>query len=154
MRQARLFRQFLLHRQHVGGSTITQQVVKNLYLSPQKTLGRKIKEALLALLLEQKLGKKRILEIYLNIAEWGPGIFGVAAAAKYYFNSLPAALSAVQAAQLAALLPAPLMYTPGMPYLQDKIWYTVCRLEKGHLPVGLPQELKREFRGQHYYPLP
>lgn len=154
MLQARLLRQFLLHRQSAGGSTITQQVVKNLYLSPEKTVRRKLKEALLAIRLERKLNKKRILEIYLNIAEWGPGIFGIAEAAKFYFNCRPAALTALQAAQLAVLLPAPLRYTFSMPYLQDKIWHTTCRLEQGRLPVGMPQEVKREFRDQHYHPLP
>ncbi len=95
-----------------GGSTITQQVVKNLYLSPKKTLWRKLKEAVLALELERVLSKRRILELYLNIAEWGPGVFGAEAAARTYFGTSAADLTLDQAVALVAILPSPLRHSP------------------------------------------
>lgn len=95
-----------------GGSTITQQVVKNLYLSPRKSMPRKLKEAVTALRLERVLEKRRIFEIYLNIAEWGPGIFGAEAAARRYFKKSAAELDAAEAAALAAVLPSPLRHSP------------------------------------------
>jgi monofunctional biosynthetic peptidoglycan transglycosylase len=99
-------------RLDVGGSTISQQLVKNLYLSPRKSITRKIKEALLTWRLERALDKERILEIYLNVVEWGEGIFGAEAAARRYFGISVANLSRQQAATLAAMLPAPLDRTP------------------------------------------
>ncbi len=91
-----------------GGSTITQQVVKNLFLTREKTLARKLQEAYIAWKLEHYVSKNRILEIYLNIIEWGPGVYGAAAAAKYYFRKRPRNLSLPQAAFLAALISSPL----------------------------------------------
>lgn len=93
-----------------GGSTITQQVVKNLFLSREKTLARKLQESFLAWKLENALSKRRILEIYLNIIEWGPGIFGAKAAASYFFDKHPADLTLNEAVFLAAILPNPAMY--------------------------------------------
>ena len=90
-----------------GGSTITQQVVKNLFLTREKTLSRKLQEAYLAWKLEQSVSKNRILEIYLNIIEWGPGVYGATAAAQYYFGSKPGQLSLPQATFLAALISSP-----------------------------------------------
>jgi monofunctional biosynthetic peptidoglycan transglycosylase len=90
-----------------GASTITQQVAKNLYLWPGRSFVRKGLEAWFTLLLETCLGKKRILEIYLNIAEFGPGIYGVAAASRYYFGEPPSRLYDSEAALLAAVLPNP-----------------------------------------------
>lgn len=90
-----------------GGSTITMQLVKNLYLSNKKNPLRKINEILLALDMENKVSKVRILEVYLNIAEWGRGIYGVEAASKHYFGISAKSLSPGQAAYLAALLPNP-----------------------------------------------
>ena len=90
-----------------GASTITQQLAKNLYLSGARTPTRKYKEFLIALKLERELSKERILELYLNFAEWGPGVFGCEAAAKHYFKGSCAKLSAGQAAFLAAILPNP-----------------------------------------------
>jgi monofunctional biosynthetic peptidoglycan transglycosylase len=95
-----------------GASTISQQVVKNLYLSPTKNPLRKIKEAILTYRMEQVVSKKRILEIYLNTAEFGDGIFGVGYAAKYYFHKPASALTVTEAAKLAAILPNPLKYHP------------------------------------------
>ena len=91
----------------VGGSTITQQLAKNLLLSGERTLLRKGQELLLTLLLERLLNKQRILEIYLNNVEWGEGIFGAEAAARHYYRKPAARLSAVEAARLAVMLPRP-----------------------------------------------
>ena len=90
-----------------GASTITQQVAKNLWLGGERTLGRKLEEAVLAWRLEQVLDKRRILELYLNLVELGPGVYGIQDASEKYFGKLPDELSADEAAQLAALLPAP-----------------------------------------------
>lgn len=90
-----------------GGSTITQQVAKNLYLSPAKNPLRKVKELLIALKLERDLGKHRILEIYLNVVEWGDGIYGAEAAAQHYFGRAAGRVSPEQAAFLASILPNP-----------------------------------------------
>jgi monofunctional biosynthetic peptidoglycan transglycosylase len=95
-----------------GGSTITQQLSKNLYLSPTKNPIRKIKEAIITWRIEKSLSKKRIIEIYLNIAEWGDGIFGIEAAAQHYFKKSAKNLTALQAAKLAAVLPNPIIYNP------------------------------------------
>jgi monofunctional glycosyltransferase len=91
----------------VGGSTITQQLAKNLFLSGERTLLRKGQELLLTLLLERLLDKQRILEIYLNSVEWGEGIFGAEAAAQHYYRKPAARLSAYEAARLAVMLPRP-----------------------------------------------
>ncbi len=94
-----------------GASTITQQVVRNVFLSKEKTLWRKAKELVLAVRLDRKVSKNRILEIYLNIAEWGPGIFGIGEASRYYFDKHPADLTAREGAFLAMLLPSPRRYS-------------------------------------------
>ena len=91
----------------VGGSTITQQLAKNLFLSGERTLLRKGQELLLTLLLERLLNKQRILEIYLNSVEWGEGIFGAEAAAQHYYRKPAARLTAYEAARLAVMLPRP-----------------------------------------------
>ena len=91
----------------VGGSTITQQLAKNLFLSGERTLLRKGQELLLTLLLEALLDKQRILEIYLNSVEWGEGIFGAEAAAQHYYRKPAARLSAYESARLAVMLPRP-----------------------------------------------
>lgn len=109
-------------RLKAGGSTISQQLAKNLYLTPAKNPVRKLKEAILTWRLERNLSKRRIIEIYLNVAEWGDGIFGVEAAARHYFGKGAGALSAREAAALAVVLPAPLRYHPvgGGPYVQSR----------------------------------
>lgn len=94
-----------------GASTITQQVVKNVYLSQRKSITRKIRELWMAKKIEQTLGKKRILEIYLNIAEMGEGIFGIGQASQFYFKKLPSQLNAKEGAFLAMLLPSPKKYS-------------------------------------------
>jgi monofunctional biosynthetic peptidoglycan transglycosylase len=93
-----------------GGSTISQQLAKNLFLSGEKSLLRKGQEAVITWMLEILLDKERILEIYLNVAEWGNGVFGAEAAARHYYNVSAAGLNADQAARLAAMLPRPLYY--------------------------------------------
>ena len=95
-----------------GGSTITQQLAKNLYLSSGKTLLRKANEALIADALERHLTKKRILELYLNVVEWGQGVYGAEAAARRHFGKHAADLSPEEAALLAAMLPSPRAYDP------------------------------------------
>jgi monofunctional biosynthetic peptidoglycan transglycosylase len=90
-----------------GGSTITQQLVKNLFLTTHRVVGRKVLEFPLALLAELMLDKDRILELYLNVVEWAPGVFGAEAAAQYHYRIPASALSRNQAARLAVCLPAP-----------------------------------------------
>ncbi len=95
-----------------GASTITQQLAKNLYLSTSKDPIRKLKEWIITALLEHYLVKSRILEIYLNVIEWGPGVFGIDAAARKYFGRSASALSYDQALRLAAVIPSPLKHRP------------------------------------------
>ena len=95
-----------------GGSTISQQLSKNLYLSPSKNPVRKVKEAIITWRIEKTLSKRRILEIYLNVAEWGDGIFGIEAAARHYYGKSARNLSGNEAAHLAAVLPNPIRYNP------------------------------------------
>jgi monofunctional biosynthetic peptidoglycan transglycosylase len=96
----------------LGASTITQQLAKNLYLSPSKNPVRKFKEAILTWRIEKTLSKRRILEIYLNSIEWGDAIFGIEAASHHYYQASAATLTARQAATLAAVLPNPIRYNP------------------------------------------
>jgi membrane peptidoglycan carboxypeptidase len=93
-----------------GASTLTQQLAKNLFLSRERSLGRKLQELALTLLLESALGKNRILEIYLNIIEWGPGIYGLRPAARHYFGKEPRDLSVKEMVFLVALIPGPVKY--------------------------------------------
>ncbi len=95
-----------------GGSTISQQLSKNLYLNPSKNPIRKLKEAIITYRIEHTLSKKRIIEIYLNVAEWGDGIFGIEAAARHYFHKSAKNLTAMEAARLASVLPNPIIYNP------------------------------------------
>ncbi|MBX7231419.1 MAG: monofunctional biosynthetic peptidoglycan transglycosylase [Bdellovibrionales bacterium] len=93
-----------------GASTITQQLAKNVFLSKEKSLWRKVKEALITYQIEKKFSKKEILERYLNVVEWGPGIFGIKDSARYYFNKQPSQLNFLESAFLAFLLPNPKDY--------------------------------------------
>lgn len=95
-----------------GASTISQQLAKNLYLSPSKNPLRKMKEAILTWRIEQTLSKRRILELYVNVAEWGDGIFGIDQAARHYYGVRASQLTASQSARLAAALPNPVLYKP------------------------------------------
>lgn len=120
----------------VGGSTITQQLAKNLLLSGERTLLRKGQEFVLTLLLELLLPKQRILEIYLNSVEWGEGVFGAEAAAQHYYRKPAARLSAWEAARLAVMLPAPKRYEklPGSGYLAGRAGTIVARMRDAALP--------------------
>jgi monofunctional biosynthetic peptidoglycan transglycosylase len=95
-----------------GGSTVTQQLAKNLYFSPEKSFLRKIGEALITWRMEKVLSKRRILELYLNVVEWGDGIFGVEAAARHYFKKPSSELAPEEATRLASVLPNPKKYNP------------------------------------------
>jgi monofunctional biosynthetic peptidoglycan transglycosylase len=119
-----------------GGSTITQQLAKNLLLSGERTLLRKGQELVLTMLLEQLLGKRRILEIYLNSVEWGEGVFGAEAASQYYFKKPAARLSANEAARLAVMLPNPKLYErrPGSAYLMGRTATVVARMPAVDIP--------------------
>lgn len=107
-----LMRNWETGKLHRGGSTITQQLTKNLYLSPSKTPWRKAHEALITRALEHHLTKKRILELYLNVVEWGKGIYGAEAAARHHFGKAAEDLTSGEAALLAAILPAPRRHDP------------------------------------------
>jgi monofunctional biosynthetic peptidoglycan transglycosylase len=96
-------------------STITQQLAKNLWLSPSYNPLRRVKEAILTWQLERTLPKRRILELYLNVVELGPGLYGVGAASRRYFGKATADLDEIEAAQLAAVLPRPGAWYPGAP---------------------------------------
>ncbi len=114
----------------VGGSTITQQLAKNLLLSGERNLLRKGQELMLALTLEALLSKERILEIYLNSVEWGTGIFGAEAAAQRYFKKPAGKLSAAEAARLAVMLPSPKFFETrqGSAYLSRRTATIVARM--------------------------
>jgi monofunctional biosynthetic peptidoglycan transglycosylase len=101
-----------LGKMKYGGSTISQQLAKNLYLSPSKNPLRKAKEVILTWRIENNLSKRRILELYLNVAEWGDGIFGVEAASRHYYGKSAADLTPMEAARLAVVLPSPLKLNP------------------------------------------
>ena len=104
-----------------GGSTITQQLAKNLFLSPSRNPVRKLREFILSWRLEKTLSKKRILELYLNVVEWGNGIFGAEAASRHYYGKPASELSPQEAARLAVVLPSPRRYNPrsGTKYIED-----------------------------------
>jgi monofunctional glycosyltransferase len=114
----------------VGGSTITQQLAKNLFLSSERALARKAQEFVIALLLESMLSKQRILEIYLNEVEWGEGLFGAEAAARHYFHVPAGQLSAHASARLAVMLPAPKRFEkrPGSAYVAGRAATIVARM--------------------------
>lgn len=97
-----------------GASTISQQVARNLFLSPEKSVARKLQEILIARWLERQLGKERVLEIYLNVVEWGEGIFGAEAASRAYFDKPASELTPQEAVELAAALPSPYDRNPSV----------------------------------------
>jgi len=119
-----------------GGSTITQQLAKNLFLSQSRSWLRKGQEAVITLMLEALLDKRRIFELYLNVIEWGNGIFGAEAAAQHYFGVSAARLSAEQGARLAAMAPNPRFYQhhQGAPGLNRKIRIILARMPGAELP--------------------
>jgi len=119
-----------------GGSTISQQLAKNLFLSPDRTPWRKGQEAIITVMIEQVLGKRRILEIYLNVIEWGDGVFGAEAAARHYFSTSALGLSAGQSARLAAMVPNPRYYdrNRSTPWLERKTRIILARMPQAELP--------------------
>jgi monofunctional biosynthetic peptidoglycan transglycosylase len=120
----------------VGGSTITQQLAKNLFLSGERNLFRKGQEFVLTMSLEALLSKKRILEIYLNSVEWGEGVFGAEAAAQHYFRKPASRLSAYEAARLVVMLPRPKYFekTPNSAYLSGRAVVIAGRIPDARLP--------------------
>jgi monofunctional glycosyltransferase len=120
----------------VGGSTITQQLAKNLLLSGERTLLRKGQEMVLTFELERMLSKERILELYLNSVEWGEGVFGAEAAARHYYRKSAAQLTPYEAARLAVMLPRPKYFekVPNSGYLANRASTIVARMRDAELP--------------------
>ncbi|SES80326.1 monofunctional biosynthetic peptidoglycan transglycosylase [Nitrosomonas marina] len=120
----------------VGGSTISQQLAKNLFLSEQKSVWRKFQEAIITVMLETVMSKQRILEIYLNMIEWGNGVFGVEAAAQHYFGRSSASLTKRQATYLAAMVTNPRFYDKNQnsPHLLRKRDILLNRLHSAKIP--------------------
>ena len=119
-----------------GGSTISQQLAKNLFLSGERTWWRKAQEAVITVMLETLMTKRRILEIYLNVIEWGNGVFGAEAAARHHFGTTAANLGAEQSARLAAMIPSPRRYGPGAetPYLAYRAEIILGRMGAAQVP--------------------
>ena len=125
-------------RGHVvaGGSTISQQLAKNLFLSPAKTPWRKAQEAVVTLMIETVWSKRRIFEVYLNVIEWGNGVFGAEAAARHYYGIPAARLTPVQAARLAGMVPSPRFYdrNRNAPGLANKAQAILARMPAAQIP--------------------
>lgn len=119
-----------------GGSTITQQLAKNLFLSGERSYLRKAQEVIITYMLEFLMGKERIFEIYLNVVEWGVGVFGAEAAAQHYYGVSASQLSPAQAARLAVMLPRPRFYDKfrGSPYLARRTESILRRMGGAELP--------------------
>jgi monofunctional biosynthetic peptidoglycan transglycosylase len=119
-----------------GGSTISQQLAKNLFLSGARTPWRKGQEALITVMIEHLMDKRRILEIYLNVIEWGEGVFGAEAAARHYYAASALALGPEAAARLAAMVPNPRFYdrNRGSAYLARKTQVILARMPAAELP--------------------
>jgi monofunctional biosynthetic peptidoglycan transglycosylase len=119
-----------------GASTITQQLSKNLVLSGSRSGLRKAQEAAITWMMERTLSKRRILEIYLNVAEWGEGVFGAEAAARYHFGIPASALTPEQGAYLAAILPSPRKYDRGRetPYIRGRMTTISARMNAAQIP--------------------
>ena len=119
-----------------GGSTISQQLAKNLFLSGERTWWRKAQEAVITFMIETLMTKRRILEIYLNVIEWGNGVFGAEAAARHHFGTTAASLGPEQAARLAAMIPSPRRYGPGAetPYLAQRTEVILARMGAAQVP--------------------
>jgi len=150
--QKALEKNFEKKRFAVGGSTITQQLAKNLYLSPRRNLFRKFREAMLAYKLERELSKARILELYLNVIEWGDGIFGIEAASRAVYQKSAAALTASEAIRLASILPNPHRFSARSDdnrRMNRKRQNMAQRLlQRRVIDAALCQALRREFGGK------
>lgn len=142
-----------------GASTITQQLAKNLYLSPEYSFIRKAREAAIAHTMDQKLSKDKILEVYLNIVEFGPGIYGIGAAAEHYFGKSPSQLSAREAAFLAMLLPSPTRYYQSFKdkelseFAEETIKSVLEKLRMARFltPEEVEEELQKSFKWEKGY---
>ena len=119
-----------------GGSTISQQLAKNLFLSGERAWWRKAQEAAITVMIELIMDKRRIFELYLNVIEWGDGVFGAEAAARYHFGVSAAELAPEQAARLAAMVPSPRRYDPGRStaYLQRRTQILLARMNAVRVP--------------------
>ena len=119
-----------------GGSTITQQLAKNLLLSGERAWWRKAEEAAITIMIELVMDKRRILELYLNVVEWGEGVFGAEAAARYHYGVTAAELAPEQAARLAAILPSPRRYgpDPSTAYVQRRTQTILARMNAVRVP--------------------
>ena len=119
-----------------GGSTISQQLAKNLFLSGSRSPWRKAQEAIITVMLEKMMSKRRILEIYLNVIEWGDGVFGAEAAAHHYFRVPASQLSIEQAARLASIVPNPRFYDRNRhaPWLATKTRIVLARMSSAQIP--------------------
>jgi monofunctional biosynthetic peptidoglycan transglycosylase len=119
-----------------GASTISQQLAKNLFLSPDRTPWRKGQEALITVMIEQLMSKRRILEVYLNVIEWGDGVFGAEAAARHYYGTSAAALGPEPAARLAAIVPRPRFYdrNRSTPWIEKKTQMILARMPAAEVP--------------------
>lgn len=119
-----------------GASTITQQLAKNLFLPGERAWWRKAQEAVIAVMLETVLTKRRILEIYLNVIEWGDGVYGAEAAARHHFSEPATSITPGQAARLAAMVPSPRSYSPGREtvYLQRRSATILSEMEYAQVP--------------------
>jgi len=119
-----------------GGSTITQQLAKNLFLSGERAIWRKAQEAAITVMIEVIMDKRRILELYLNVIEWGDGVFGAEAAARHHYGASAAQLAPEQAARLAAMVPSPRRYRPGRntAYLERRTATILARMNGVRVP--------------------
>ena len=126
----------LKQKKKVGGSTISQQLAKNLFLKPEKKISRKLNEFVITFFIEMILSKKRILEIYLNVIEWGNKTYGVHAASKKYFSIKPSDLNALQSAKLASMINNPKYFDKNFdePYLVEKTFVILNRMQYSVAP--------------------
>jgi monofunctional biosynthetic peptidoglycan transglycosylase len=126
----------LKQKKKVGGSTISQQLAKNLFLNSEKKISRKLNEFVITFFIEMILSKKRILEIYLNVIEWGNKTYGVHAASKKYFSIKPSGLNALQSAKLASMINNPKYFDKNFdePYLLEKTFVILNRMEYSIAP--------------------
>lgn len=131
-----------------GGSTITQQLARTLYLSPSKNLLRKLKEAIITFWMEMTLPKKRILELYLNVVEWGDGIYGTEAAAQHYYHKSSAELTPEESVALASILPSPRKWSPfrETPFMRYRRSNILSRMKIGDRKVPETEIEKEEDR--------
>lgn len=135
-----------------GASTITMQVVKNVFLTQEKTLYRKGKEFIMAIWMSRKVPKRKVLEVYFNIAEWGEGVFGIGAASRHYFGKTPAELTPREGAFLAMLLPSPKRYSQSFrdgqltPYAAKTVRSILGKMTQAHYITEEERDLANQSR--------